>query len=94
MEVYEYMWGPTEFTATGTLSDFDRIDRLAELDLPTLFVVGEYDEIPVETVLEFRDLVPGSIVEIIDDAGHMVHIDGTAQLNGAVSEFLAGIDPS
>ena len=93
MEVYEYMWGPTEFTATGTLSDFDRIDRLAELDLPTLFVVGEYDEIPVETVLEFRDLVPGSIVEIIDDAGHMVHIDGTAQLNGAVSEFLAGIDP-
>ena len=74
--------------------EIDRIDQLAELDLPTLFVVGEYDEIPVETVLEFRDLVPGSIVEIIDDAGHMVHIDGTAQLNGAVSEFLAGIDPS
>ena len=92
MEVYQYMWGPTEFTATGTLSNLDRIGRLPDLKLPTLFVVGEYDEIPVETVLEFQKLVPGSIVEVIEDAGHMVHIDQPAPFNTAVREFLAGID--
>ena len=70
MQVYEHMWGPTEFTATGTQLDFDRVDRLHELDLPVLFVVGRYDEIPVETVQEFAGLVPGAAIEVIDDAGH------------------------
>ena len=92
MEVYRYMWGPTEFTATGTLANLDRIGQLPDLKVPTLFVVGEYDEIPVETVLEFQELVARSIVEVIEDAGHMVHIDQPALFNAAVKNFLAGID--
>jgi len=43
-EMYQYMWGPSEFTATGTLKNYDRIDRLDEIGIPTLFVTGEYDE--------------------------------------------------
>ncbi len=91
MQVYEHMWGPTEFTATGTLLDFDRVDRLPELDLPVLFVVGRYDEIPTETVREFAGLVPGAAFEIIEDAGHMVNIDGTEAFNSAVAAFLGDV---
>jgi len=92
MQVYEYMWGPTEFTATGTLLDFDRVDRLPELGLPVLFVVGRYDEIPVATVEEFAGLVPGAAIEIIEDAGHMVNMDGTEAFNSAVAAFLGDVD--
>jgi proline iminopeptidase len=68
--VYEHMWGPTEFYATGNLLDFDVTDRLSELDLPVLFIVGQFDEARPETVGGFQKLVPGARLEIIDDAGH------------------------
>ena len=35
-EIYGLMWGPSEFTATGTLKDYEREDVLPSLDLPVL----------------------------------------------------------
>ena len=37
-ELYGFMWGPSEFTATGTLKDYEREDVLPNLDLPVLFL--------------------------------------------------------
>lgn len=68
--IYEYMWGPTEFHATGTLLDFDVTPRLNKLDVPTLFVTGEFDEARPETVAAFQALVPGARFEVIEDAAH------------------------
>ncbi len=48
--VYNYMWGPTEFHATGNLVNFDVTDRLHEIDIPVLFITGEFDEARPETV--------------------------------------------
>ncbi len=68
--IYEYMWGPTEFHATGTLVDFDVTDRLHEIDVPVLFVAGQHDEARPERIAEFQRLVPGSKLTIILDAAH------------------------
>lgn len=68
--IYEYMWGPTEFNATGTLLDFDVTDRLHEIDVPVLFVAGEFDEARPERLAEFRELIPGAKLEVIRDAAH------------------------
>jgi proline iminopeptidase len=43
--VYGVMWGPNEFTCTGTLRSWDRSDRLGEIRVPTLITVGEFDEV-------------------------------------------------
>ena len=91
-EVYEYMWGPTEFTATGTLLDFDRTDRLHELELPVMFIVGRYDEARPETMFEFQRLVPGSVVEIVEDAAHVSMTDQPERFNALVGEFLASVE--
>ena len=90
--LYEYMWGPSEFVSTGTLRDHNRIDRLPELDLPTLFLVGEYDEARPETMREFQALVPTSSVEVIPDAGHASHVDQPEAFNAAILEFLAEVE--
>jgi proline iminopeptidase len=90
--LYEYMWGPSEFVSTGTLRDYDRIERLPELDLPVLFLVGEYDEARPETVREFQAMVPGSLVTVIPDAGHVSNVDQPELFNAAVNEFLAGVE--
>jgi proline iminopeptidase len=68
--IYQYMWGPTEFYANGTLQDFDVTNRLHEIDVPVLFMAGEYDEARPERMREFQKLVPGSELYIIKDAAH------------------------
>jgi proline iminopeptidase len=90
--LYEYMWGPSEFLSTGTLRDYDRIDRLPELNLPVLFLGGEYDEARPETMREFQALVPGSALTIIRDAGHVSNVDQPEAFNAAVNEFLAAVE--
>jgi proline iminopeptidase len=45
--VYEYIWGPSEFTVTGSLKNYDRTARLQEIAIPTLFTCGRYDEAPL-----------------------------------------------
>jgi len=68
--IYNQMWGPTEFYATGSLGDFDLTPRLGEIDVPTLFVTGEFDEARPATVRAFADAVPGARFEIIPGVGH------------------------
>lgn len=68
--IYEQMWGPTEFYATGSLRDFDVSDRLGEITIPTLFVTGEFDEARPDTVKAFADAVPNAQFVVIPGVGH------------------------
>lgn len=90
--LYEYMWGPAEFIATGTLRSYDRIDRLPELDLPVLFLVGQYDEARPETVRDFQSMVPGSRVTVIPDAAHLAYLDQTRAFNTTLIEFFSNVE--
>ena len=42
--VYGTMFGPSEFTITGTLGDWSVVERLPSITAPTLVLSGEYDE--------------------------------------------------
>ncbi len=75
VNVYVYMGGPSEFTMTGPLKDYDRTSRLHEIKIPTLFITGEYDEARVPTVQYYQSLVPGAKLEIIENAGHLTMQD-------------------
>ena len=91
-ELYEYMWGPAEFISTGTLRNYDRVDRLRDLKLPTMFLAGEFDTARPETMRRFQALVPGSVVKVIPGAGHGVATDQTRAFNEALADFLASVD--
>lgn len=90
--IYNYMWGPTEFTATGTLSNFDRTDRLHELKLPVLFIAGEFDEVRTETLYDFQKKVEGSQSAIIPGAGHAKTTDNPDAFFRELSQFLNSVD--
>jgi proline iminopeptidase len=87
-KLYQHMWGPSEFIATGTLRDYDRVQQLRDLRLPTLFVVGEFDEVRAETVREFQARVAGSTVRVVPDAGHSIHRDQPRAFNEIIAEFI------
>ena len=89
---YEFMWGPTEFHATGTLIDFDLTDRLHEIDVPVLFIAGQFDEARPERVAEFQKLIPGSKLTIILDAAHSTLSRKPAEYRNVVESFLDSVE--
>ena len=86
--IYEYMWGPSEFHATGNLLDFDVTDRLHEIDVPVLFITGEFDEARPETVAGFQRRVEGARFEIIEDAAHATLSRKPEQYRQTLEAFL------
>jgi len=86
--VYEYMWGPSEFTATGTLLNYDRIDKLSEVEVPVLFITGEYDEARPSTVKYYQSLVPNAKFVEISNSGHATLNDNPEDALSAIKNFL------
>lgn len=91
-DVYNYMWGPTEFNATGTLLNFDRTADLNKIGEPILFVTGEYDEARPETMFRYQKLAKHAVVEVIKNAAHSTMIDQPEQLTGAIKNFLKNVE--
>lgn len=90
--VYAYMWGPSEFTATGTLKNFDGTDWLSNLEIPALFVTGEFDEATPASTYQFSRLVPGSEFAVISGSGHSTENDNFEELLAVVRRFLARVE--
>lgn len=85
---YQYMWGPSEFTAEGALKTYDRTNRLGEIKVPALFITGEFDEARPATVQYYQSLVPGAKLEIIKDAAHLTMQDNPDENNRVIMDFL------
>lgn len=92
LDIYHYMWGPSEFTSTGTLQNYDATGWLGEIDVPVLFTTGEYDEARPVTVRALASLIPGAEVAIIPDAAHLTMHDNAEETNRVVREFLMRVE--
>lgn len=69
--VYNAMWGPTEFRASGSLAGYDASGLLAHVDgSRVLFVVGQYDEARIDTVQDFAALTPGAELAVVPGGSH------------------------
>jgi proline iminopeptidase len=90
--IYEYMWGPQEFFATGTLLDFDVTPRLHEIKVPVLFITGEFDEARPETVAGFQKLIPGAQFTVIKDAGHATLSKKPEEYRSVLESFLESVE--
>ena len=86
--VYNHMWGPSEFTVTGTLKDFDVTQRLKEISIPTLFTCGRYDEASPAATEYYHKILPGSEIAILEDASHCHFIEKADEYNEIIREFM------
>jgi proline iminopeptidase/L-proline amide hydrolase len=92
--IYNHMWGRAEFTATGTLKDYDGRGLLTQLDAKrSLFVAGAHDEARPETVRGFAQSVPGGAAfRQIAGAAHSVMNDAPAAYVALLRTWLAEQD--
>ncbi|MFH1037574.1 MAG: proline iminopeptidase-family hydrolase [PVC group bacterium] len=91
-DVYLTMWGPSEFTTTGTLRSADLTERLKEIQVPVLLICGEYDEAGVETVKHFRDLLPDGALAVIPRASHCHMLEQPEIFRAIVNAFLDDVE--
>lgn len=88
MAIYRHMWGPSEFTVSGTLKNFDVTERLNEIKVPSLFICGRFDEATPETTSYYQTKLPGSKIAILEDASHLSFYEKTEEYLKIVRDFL------
>jgi pimeloyl-ACP methyl ester carboxylesterase len=75
--------------AIGCLPDHDVRQRLADITVPTLVLVGELDEeTPPAYSRALADGIPGAGLEIVADAGHLSNLEQPEAVNRLLSRFL------
>jgi proline iminopeptidase len=90
--VYQAMNGPSEFSVTGTLRNWDVMHRLGEIAIPTLLVGGRYDECRPDHLAEMHRRITGSQLAIIEDASHLCFVEQPVEFTALVSSFLDRAD--
>jgi proline-specific peptidase len=90
--VYGTMWGPNEFTCTGTLRSFDRSDRLGEIAVPTLITVGRWDEVHPSCAETLHRGIPGSRLVLFEESAHVAHLEEADRYRATLRSFLAEVD--
>ncbi len=86
--IYQHMWGPSEFTVTGVLKNYERVERLKEIVIPVLFTCGLYDEATPATSRYYQENLPGSKIHIFEDASHEHHLEKSQEYLQTVRDFL------
>ena len=74
-ESYVEGWGPNEFAPTGTLKDFEYIDRLGEIKIPSLICSGISDLCSPLVAKTMADGIPNSKWILWERARHTCFVD-------------------
>jgi L-proline amide hydrolase len=91
-QVYNTMWGPNEFNVTGTLKDWNIVDRLGEIDVPTLILSGRHDESTPAINETIHMGIKGSKLVVFEESAHMPHIEEPERYLSVLKDFLERIE--
>ncbi|MFA4135357.1 MULTISPECIES: proline iminopeptidase-family hydrolase [unclassified Brevibacillus] len=91
-EVYMTMWGPSEFCPTGNLKTFDYTPQLHQINIPSLFVCGRYDEATPESTGYYQSLVPKAELHVFENSSHVGYLEETDEYVQVIRSFLQKAD--
>lgn len=87
-EVYNIMWGPSEFHVTGNLKSFDCTQQLKNIEVPALYTCGRYDEATPQSTKYFSELTPNSSYHVFEESAHMPYIEEPKQYVNVMTDFM------
>jgi proline iminopeptidase len=86
---YRIMNGPNEFTVTGNFKDWDRRADLSKIQVSTLLITSEFDEVTLDCHETIRDGVSGSVLKIMPACSHLAMQEAPEAYNALVRAYLA-----
>ena len=88
---YLTMWGPSEFTQTGSLRGADLTPELSRMQVPSLWIGGDQDEVSANRLANFARLAAGRSI-VFEGGSHCLHLEQTARYLTVLREFLAVVE--
>jgi len=89
-DLYREMWGEHgEFVIDGNLKTVEYLDRLPNIKVPTLIIVGDHDECDPSLSKTMHSKIAGSKLVILPSSGHMTFVDQPKMFLEAVDQFLS-----
>lgn len=87
-QIYETMFGPSDFRIVGNIRNWDVVDRLPEIALPTLLIAGKFDQCAPEHMWEMHQRIEGSRFELFESSTHMPFIEEPDRFDQVMRDFL------
>ncbi|HET6324352.1 MAG TPA: alpha/beta fold hydrolase [Planctomycetaceae bacterium] len=79
--------------ALGMAERPDCTDLLSQIDVPTLVICGQDDQItPSADMQKMAEAIPGAQFVQIPNAGHLAPLENPDAVNGAINRFLISLD--
>ena len=72
----------------GNLTEVEWVDRLPQIKVPTLIIVGDHDESDPVMSREMNAKIAGSKLVVLPDSGHMTFVDQPDMFVKAITEFV------
>ncbi|MDZ4258655.1 MAG: proline iminopeptidase-family hydrolase [Gemmatimonadales bacterium] len=89
---YVTMQGPTEFTITGNLKDWDRTAHLGEIGVPTLLTFGRYDEFTPACAETLSKGIRKAELHVFEESSHMAHLEEPEEYARVLRSFLERVE--
>jgi len=77
------------YAQTWLRDDYDLLDRLTELRVPTLLLHGDHDLIPVECAQHIAEAIPGARLDVLGACGHFAFLDQPDLTFDGIENFVA-----
>lgn len=90
-EVYLTMWGPSEFTVTGNLKNFDRINDFSKLSMPILITCGRFDEATPESMKIALEKSQNAKLVIFEESAHVPNVEEPEKYLDTLVHFLTDV---
>ena len=87
-EIYEKMWGKSEFYGTGTLADWNVEDKLHMIDVPTLILSGALDESTPSMNELMNKEIKNSKWVLLKKSHHMGYVEETELVLKSLKDFI------
>lgn len=91
-DLYQYMWGPSEFSATGTLKKWDGTKILKSIDCPILICCGQHDESTPFANRRFAKMNSQAQFKVIPKASHSTLAENTPATLKAFQQFIEKVE--
>jgi pimeloyl-ACP methyl ester carboxylesterase len=91
-EIYETLWGPSEFFAPGVLKDWDIRPHVAQIRLPSLILSGLYDEATPTQMAILKEGLADSEQIILEQSSHCGMWEEPNKFSEAILNFINRVE--